>query len=341
MIIPLFLEVGEYAINKLTDLLKRNDLLFKRTLLITDEKVYNIIGMDIEHLLKTQGSNIRKIYIKGNTTQWVKKVKKEIIIFSPHIILAVGGGKVIDVTKYAASFGDINFISIPSLLSNDGILSPVAVIDGHSLGAKIPIGVIIDLKVLKQSPKRNIRAGIGDLISNLSAVEDCKLAIRKNKDKINNFALLISEVAAELILDNDQLDISSTKFIKRLAEGMMLGGIAMAIANSSRPASGSEHEISHAIDEIFPSKALHGEQVAIGTIFTLYLQRNLNFEKVRNFFRYYGVPTKLSDLQLSLDDFVKVVIHAPSTRKGRYTILEELSMDEDRIKDAAIESGIC
>jgi glycerol-1-phosphate dehydrogenase [NAD(P)+] len=253
------------------------------------------------------------------------------------LILAVGGGKVIDTAKYTAYLEDINFISIPTVLSNDGIASPIAVIDGKSLGAIPPFGVIADLKIMQSAPLKHIRAGIGDLISNLSATEDWRIAYNDRKEKLNGYAILLSESASELILNGEIENLKSITFLDKLVRGLLLSGIAMSIAESSRPCSGGEHEISHAIDILFPGKSLHGEQVAVGSLFTLYLQKNRNYEIVKKFLKKCGLCDNYSQLGLSLEEFVDVIYFAPKTREGRYTILEKLNLTKKEIKEKVKE----
>jgi len=80
-------------------------------------------------------------------------------------LAAIGGGKILDKAKYFAAQNKINFISIPTLISHDGICSPVAVIDGKSLGAVMPSALFVPLYIIRSSPIKQLHAGVGDLIS--------------------------------------------------------------------------------------------------------------------------------------------------------------------------------
>jgi glycerol-1-phosphate dehydrogenase [NAD(P)+] len=103
----------------------------------------------------------------------------------------------------------------------------------------------------------------------------------------------------------------------------------MIRARNSRPASGGEHEISHAIDERFPGRALHGAQVAFGCIISTTLYGD-DASALRARLKKVGLPDHPSQLRLSQDDVVEVLLCAPQTRPGRFTILEESDLDAPR-----------
>lgn len=324
--LPLFLEIGKGALKHLPEILKRNKVSFKKPLVLCDDTTYDIAGREVHKVLK----GAEGMRVLNSSTEFVEASRAIIKSRSIDIVFGVGGGKVIDVGKYASGLEDVSFVSIPTAPSNDGIASPVAVIDGKSIGTKMPIGLIADLDIISKAPLRNIRAGVGDLLANLSAVEDWRLARDEKGEKFDDFTALLSESAALLVLESEKPDLQSYQFLKKLVYGLVLSGIAMYLAGSSRPCSGGEHEISHAIDELYGGKALHGEQVALGTIFTLHLQNNMYSKIVKNFFSQCGLDSGW----ITREEFVKAIHYAPNTRKERYTILESLNMGEREISEA-------
>jgi len=120
-------------------------------------------------------------------------------------------------------------------------------------------------------------------------------------------------------------------FLEKLSHGLILSGIAMNIAGSSRPCSGSEHEISHAIDQLFPGTALHGQQVSVGTLIGSFL-RGEDISHLIDFFARVKLPVSHKDLGLTDEQMVQVLLKAPETRPGRYTILEERKLDEKGVQ---------
>jgi len=238
----------------------------------------------------------------------------------------------LDVTKYCAYKLDKPFLAVPTVLSNDGISSPVAVVETDqgvsSLGTNPPIGIIVDVNVIKNSPKQTILAGMGDLISNISAVEDWNLAGVHNGEKVDKFAEILARNSAEgfvqLLAKKSTSSIAEESSLVSLAEGLIQSGIAMSLAGSSRPCSGSEHLISHALDHLLNYSRPHGLQVGFATLFTTALRRK-DISDLVSLYTRIGFPTSLEDLGLSTATFLEAVKRAPTTRKGRFTILNLVS----------------
>lgn len=259
------------------------------------------------------------------------------------VALGVGGGKVLDVAKMVATRIKCPFVSVPTVISHDGICSPIAVLkDGEgksqSLGACMPHGLIGDLDVIAKSPVRTRRAGVGDLVSNLSALSDWRLAQKSGKEEIDDFAYLLSNTAALSVLKSEKKEIEDRVFLREIMNGLVLSGIAMEIAGTSRPCSGGEHEFSHALDAI-GTPALHGEQVAVGTILCSYV-RGEDWQSYREVFELVGLPVGASGLGLYSDTVVKALVEAPKTRPDRYTILEHVGIDEKTAREAAEATGV-
>ncbi|MEE6258609.1 iron-containing alcohol dehydrogenase family protein [Plantactinospora sonchi] len=250
-------------------------------------------------------------------------------------VVGIGGGKTIDTAKYAASRYALPMVSVATSLANDGIASPVASLDHEggkgSYGVQIPIAVVVDLDFVENGPDRQTQAGIGDALSNLSAVADWELAHRVRAEPIDGLAVTLARTGAEALV-NHPGKITDDAFLTTLAEALILGGLAMSVSGSSRPASGGCHEISHALDELHPGAGSHGEQVGLGALFCTYLRGDLErFAQLASCLHRHGLATTPADLGLSDEDFVAAVHHAPCTRPGRYTILEHLDLPRDVI----------
>lgn len=262
---------------------------------------------------------------------------------SYEIIVAVGGGRVIDVCKWVSANSGIPVVVMPTLASHDGMASPVAVLteDGitHSMAAEMPGAIIVDLPLIARSPEESLRAGAGDLISNLTAVLDWQLSVQQKGENFDEFAAFLSTAAAHTLFATERKNPYSEENLPHLIEGLVMSGIAMEIAGNSRPASGAEHCIAHAIDAMGISDAPHGLKVALTARFMAYVH-GLDTELWDAFYYRAGLPGRLKDLDISVDDFVQAVKKAPATRPGRYTILDELSDETEDIRRLIAESGI-
>jgi glycerol-1-phosphate dehydrogenase [NAD(P)+] len=334
-----FFEVGENKVKNIHEILSRHDVEFQRVLLLGDRKTFLIGGETIAADFRKKEINVLKHLVANSNEINIQKVKKLIHEKKPELIIGFGGGKVMDVAKLAAGKTNVKFISIPTILSNDGISSPVSVIKNKdnipiSHITKAPYGVIVDINIIKKAPIRHIRAGVGDMISNLSAVFDARLAQSKGKENLNTTALLLAEAGPTNLFDFEKDEhLKSNEFLLRLARGLIKSGFAMCIVGSSRPASGSEHKISHAMDHLYsPRKALHGEQVGVATLFTMALQENEYFDNVRKLYTQIHFPQKLKKLFLNSDQFIKAVHNATRIRPQRYTILEDKKLTTKEIR---------
>jgi glycerol-1-phosphate dehydrogenase [NAD(P)+] len=250
-------------------------------------------------------------------------------------IVAVGGGRCLDVAKLSATRAGLSVIAVPTQLSHDGICSPVAVVpDGsgraESVGAVAPRIVFVSLPTLRRAPAASVAAGLGDLIANPLALRDWALATERGLEDTDQRAWDLSVESFQLIephLDTGLEDsLGDIEFLHRLADSLVLSGYAMLCAGTSRPASGGEHEISHAIDEMYGGRALHGAQVAFGCVVSVALYGE-DPHRFRLRLERLGLPQHPKELGLERDDVVALLLHAPETRPGRFTILEDADLD--------------
>ncbi|MEO0161035.1 MAG: iron-containing alcohol dehydrogenase [candidate division WOR-3 bacterium] len=335
--VPEFIIQGHNIIDRIYEILQEQHVRFKKILVLCDEKTFKIGGRRIVKLLKEKNVLISNKFIKKSDEETVRLVANLIKSQKFDLVIGFGGGRVLDVAKIAAGKNRIKFISIPTILSNDGIASPVSVILNKK-GIPVshltnpPYGIIIDFNIIKKAPIRHLRSGVGDLISNLSAVFDCRLAKRKKREKIDNKILRLAEIGAKKLLKLKTKNIKSQKFLEALCDGLLKSGLAMCLVGSSRPASGSEHKISHAMDYLFPGRdALHGEQVGIATLFTMALQKNPYLKAAKRLLEKVKFPLSLAGLKIKSKDFPKIVLYAQKIRPGRYTILEDKKLTKKNL----------
>jgi glycerol-1-phosphate dehydrogenase [NAD(P)+] len=258
----------------------------------------------------------------------VQRLDAAVFASEADVLVAVGGGSVLDVAKLAAHRARIPVLMVPTQATHDGIASPIAVIkaaDGHkrSLGASMPSGVVAPLDVIAASSRCALAAGVGDLLSNLSALEDWRLAEARGLEAVDDFAAIVARQAADLVRARlGRFDMADERFVAALIEGLMLSGVAMSITGTSRPCSGSEHLIAHALDFMGLAEARHGTIVGCATLFCLSLQGGLSEGRVRAI-RRAGIPIRLEAVAPGSEAVLAEVFSvARMMRPGRYTVLD-------------------
>ncbi len=251
-------------------------------------------------------------------------------------VVAIGGGRCLDAAKLVAVGAGIPFVAVPTQLSHDGVCSPVAVLPramgglAESLEAVAPQVAFFSRPTLIRSPLASLRAGIGDLLSNPLALHDWNLAFEAGLEQIDHTAWNLSAQSFRLIepllgerLGPEHVDPA---LIGLLVDALVTSGFAMMVLGTSRPVSGAEHKISHAIDELFGGRAHHGAQVAFASLVSVALH-GFDVESFRAGLVNLGLPHHPRQLGLSHDDMVAVLQRAPSTRPGRFTVLERAALD--------------
>jgi glycerol-1-phosphate dehydrogenase [NAD(P)+] len=258
-------------------------------------------------------------------------------------VAGIGGGRTIDVAKFAATFAGVPMVAVATSLAHDGIASPVSTLAHQSgtgsYGVMPPVAVVVDLDRVRRAPGTLSTAGIGDAVSNLSAVADWELSAADTGEAVDGLAVAMARSAAHAVLYHPGPS-DSDDFLTVLAEALIMSGMAMAVAGSSRPASGGDHEIMHSINELYPETASHGELAGIGALFCAMLREDTQqFMAVSSCLGRYGLPRLPEDVGLSREQFAAAVSHAPATRPGRYTILERLAMSPGEVAKRVEEYG--
>jgi glycerol-1-phosphate dehydrogenase [NAD(P)+] len=266
---------------------------------------------------------------------WAGNLAQRVRASGADAVVAIGGGRCLDAVKLAAALALKPFISVPTQISHDGICSPVAVVpDALSARASVaatgPQAVFISIPTLMKAPLSTVRAGIGDILSNPLALRDWELAATLGLEEIDRSGWELSVESYQLIESILERDVEDARWdpemITLLANALVVSGMSMMVSQTSRPASGAEHKISHAIDEVFGGRALHGEQVAFGCIIAGVLHGEDPTEW-RRLLRGLGLPQHPRELQLTEEQLVTAIMAAPGTRP-RFTILEHAQLDE-------------
>ena len=274
-------EIGRGAIAALTDLCREA----KTVLLLSDENTFAAAGS--QTLAALAGKELLRVTYPGDKLVVPDEqavAAMEVYLPRADAIVAIGAGVMQDLGKYGASLAHIPCHIVATAPSMDGYASTgAAMIMGGmkvTYPVAVPTSILADTAVLKDAPMELIRAGYGDIVGKFSALNDWKLshAVKGEYFCQQVYDLMDEALQKTLSLANG-LVRRDEDAVGALMEALVLAGIAMAFAGTSRPASGSEHHLSHYFEvtgllrdqPYFP----HGIDVAYSTVVTAQLRRKL------------------------------------------------------------------
>lgn len=340
--LPRIVLIGEDVIDSLGDIC--GELGFRSALLVSGHKTFEIAGKRAMENLRASGMEVWRAHARNSTLDCVSRVEEEIRRLGCDVVVGVGGGRVIDVAKMSSARAERPFISVPTTASHDGIASSVASLKGldrpYSVQAQAPIAVIADSKVIRNSPYRFTASGCGDVLSKSVSVRDWRLAHSMKGEYYGAYAASLALMSANHVMEwAGEIRARTEEGIRTLLEALVSCGVAMSIAGSSRPCSGSEHLFSHALDMIAPRPALHGEQCGVGTIMMAHLH-GLDWEEIRETLRLLSAPTTASELGIGKEYIVEALVKAKEIRPERYTILNEVSLTPSEARELAELCGV-
>ncbi len=269
------------AISRLAELCA----IYENILLVADDNTFAVAGARVEEVLA--GKTVRKVVFSGKTVLIPDEIAIEGVrrfLGNADVIIGIGSGVIQDLCKYVAHFAELPYMIVATAPSMDGYASDGAamILEGMKVTVKagLPRAIIADVSVLKNAPMEMIQAGYGDIIGKFSALCDWELSRLVTGEY---FCQYIYDTTREMI---EQVLSSAKGLLKReeesiraLSEALMVVGIMMSFAGSSRPASGSEHHLSHFFEIVgivknepyFP----HGIDVAYGTVVTAKIRERI------------------------------------------------------------------
>jgi glycerol-1-phosphate dehydrogenase [NAD(P)+] len=343
MQLPREVVVGTDTLPLLSEICKRLGF-DESALVVSGPDTKNIAGRRVIDLLIDKGMNVDHLVVNCSTLEEVNFVEDRIKESKPQIVLGVGGGTKIDVAKLSSTRQGIAFVSVPTTASHDGIASPVAAIKGlnkpYSVMAQSPMAIVADTDIIIHSDYRFTASGCGDLISKFTSVRDWELAYNMKKEYYGEYAASLALMSARLIAKNaDIIKPGSEEGLRLVLEALISCGVAMSIAGSSKPCSGSEHLFSHSLDMIEPNEALHGEQCGVGTIIMAYLY-NIDWKGIKDTLEKTGAPTTAKELGVKPESVIKALVQACAIRPERYSILNIKQLDYDSAEKLVKNTGV-
>jgi len=340
MELPRQIVIGEKNISKIGNFIA-NLANPKKVSLVSGDRVRKITYEKVERsLTDSKIKNVWHISI-SNDMKSAKKTQHDIRKDNSDLIIGIGGGRSVDIAKMVAFNLKKPFVSIPTSASHDGIASPFVSLRGdkpHSIIATAPLGVFVDIEILKKAPRKLLASGCGDLMAKVTAVRDWELARDNVGEYFGTYAANLASMSAKIVIENSK-NFKKKPDVRMIVEALISAGVAACIAGSSRPCSGAEHLFSHALDYLEPGVGLHGEKCGIGSILIAKLQGQ-DWKKIVTMLKNVGAPTTAKQIGLKPKILAKALLIAPSLRPERYTILNQVKMTEEKAIALAKSTGV-
>ncbi len=342
MVFPRHVLVGTNVLDRLGEVIADLEL-GPDGIVVVDSHTKKLVGGRVEASLEGAGL---KAHFYESPAATMDSVKAAIAVgkkMKASWYIGAGGGSVIDVAKLAAFEHGPAFVSVPTSASHDGICSGRASIKetrgSVSVEAKPPAAIVADTDIISKAPYRMLAAGCADVISNLTAVLDWKLAHRLKAEEYSSFAAVLATTAADQVMENRALIRPGHEEAAWIVvKSLVVSGVSMAVAGSSRPASGAEHLFGHAIDKLSPGP-MHGETVGVGTILMMHLHGG-DWQMVRDALKEIGAPTTAKEMGVPPTKLIEALTVCHTLRPERYTILGESGLTQEAAERVCKETGV-
>ncbi len=260
-----------------------------RVLLVADENTYRAAGRVIRAQLESAGGLAAVPMIFPGAPRLHPEFDHVLRIeayLKAHDAtpLAVGSGVINDLVKLAAHRLGRPYLCVATAASMDGYTAFAAAITHDGVKRVDPCAaprvVLADVDVLAAAPPAMAASGYGDLLGKVIAGADWMIAGALGIETIDPTAWEHSQHGLrEWTGDPEALRRREPKAFSMLIEGLLMAGLSMQAARSSRPASGSEHLFSHVWEmeglRNGADEPSHGFKVALGTVASAALAEKL------------------------------------------------------------------
>lgn len=279
------IRIGEGTLKELPGLVGKYGC--RHIFVVGDVHTWQAAGNRVEQILKEAGMEFgRYVFEAEKLVPDEAALGRLITAVEPDcdLLIGVGSGTINDLCKYVSYKMRMSYIIVATAPSMDGFTSNVAALITERMKTTYevhtPLAVIGDVDVLKEAPMEMLSAGVGDILGKYVCLTDWKLShLLQGEYHCSEVEEMVRESIRQVAENIGGITRREPGAVKKLMEALTLSGIAMSYVGNSRPASGSEHHLSHYWEMMYlfegRSPVLHGTKVGIGTVAALHLYRML------------------------------------------------------------------
>lgn len=295
------MSVGKGALSSLPKYV--SDFGYAHPYILCDKITYEVAGRRCEELLRAAGIDVTVLRLRH--LGFDEATLGEIVIRKPEdcdLMIGCGTGSITDITRYASFKLKLPCFTVATAAPMDGFSASVGIMNVNNLKATMPAHstevVIGDTDILQGAPYRMTVAGFADLVGKVNALNDWHLdAIVNGGHFCKSIDQMVVDYVDDILGKAGRLHDRDPEVIGDVMSALLLTGATISLYGSSRPISGAEHHMSHYWEVLGDRRgkpyAMHGEQVAVGTVMALMLIEELkaadvDFAKARQAAKNYS-----------------------------------------------------
>ncbi|MCD8020246.1 MAG: sn-glycerol-1-phosphate dehydrogenase [Clostridiales bacterium] len=331
-----------------------------KILVVFDNNTYKVAGQKAVELLKADGFNVKELLFDTGDDILIPDERTLGRIVQEQdldvtLMIAVGSGVINDSVKFVTSRTKLPYIIVATAPSMDGYVADGAPIFSqgykYSPVAHLTYGLVGDTDILKTAPQDMIQAGYGDVVGKITAIADWDLSVKANNDyRCDTCVTLVTRALDKCFAKAEGLKTRDAESLGALLEALTLTGVAMALVNISRPASGAEHMLSHYWEMDYIARGLnpnhHGIQVGVATpVIARFFELMEDLlpegtkelcpspDEIKKILEKGGAPTSPKEIGIDRELF-RQSLHHGYTVRPRYSIMQ-FAKDHGRLDQIA------
>lgn len=268
--------IGNGVVRRLPEFVKQYHSV--RPFLLADVNTYKAAGEMVEDILTEAGISFTTYVFQDPALEPNEEAVGSAFMHFDNrcdLIIAVGSGVINDIGKILSTVSGRKYMIVGTAPSMDGYASATSSMsmDGLkvSLNSRCADVIIGDIDILKQAPEHMLKSGLGDMLAKYISIAEWRIGnLITGEYYCERVAQLIRDALKKCVDNAEGLLKREDAAVQAVFEGLVIGGVAMAYAGVSRPASGVEHYFSHIWDmrglEFGTQVDLHGIQCAMATM---------------------------------------------------------------------------
>ncbi len=331
-----------------------------KILVVFDNHTYEVAGKRAVALLKDDGFQVKELLFDTGDDILIPDEKTLGRIVQEQdldvtLMVAVGSGVINDSVKFVTSRTGLPYIIVATAPSMDGYVADGAPIisQGYKYSplAHLTYGLIGDTDILKTAPQDMIEAGYGDVVGKLTAIADWDLSVKAHGDyRCDTCVTLVRRALDKCFATADGLNSRDPEALGALMEALTMTGVAMALVNLSRPASGAEHMLSHYWEMDYIARGLnpnhHGIQVGVASpVIARFFEEMEDLlpdgtkelcpspEEIKALLQKGGAPVSPRDIGIDRELFRQSLLNGYQVRP-RYSVMQ-FAKDHGRLEHIA------